>query len=102
MIRQLPGSRNAVGQVEFIVPNSYSVHLHDTPSRSLFEKLERLYGSGCVRVESHWDFADGYHDAIARFGHGFMRYHSSRNSLVSEQDPRSTRMWWRPAMSITT
>ena len=58
MIRQPPGSRNALGQVKFMFPNRYSVYLHDTPSRSLFDKPRRLYSSGCVRVERPWELAE--------------------------------------------
>lgn len=58
MIRQPPGSRNALGEVKFMFPNRYSVYLHDTPSRSLFSKPKRLYSSGCVRVERPWELAE--------------------------------------------
>jgi murein L,D-transpeptidase YcbB/YkuD len=39
-------------------PNRYSVYLHDTPNRSLFQKPRRLYSSGCVRVERPWELAE--------------------------------------------
>jgi murein L,D-transpeptidase YcbB/YkuD len=32
-------------------PNSQSVYIHDTPGKSLFNKSQRLFSSGCVRVE---------------------------------------------------
>jgi L,D-transpeptidase YcbB len=32
-------------------PNPYFVYLHDTPSQALFERAERSFSSGCVRVE---------------------------------------------------
>jgi murein L,D-transpeptidase YcbB/YkuD len=51
MLRQPPGPDNALGRVKFMFPNSYSVYLHDTPSRNLFEKSERAFSSGCIRVE---------------------------------------------------
>jgi murein L,D-transpeptidase YcbB/YkuD len=38
-------------------PNSYSVYLHDTPSRSLFEKSERAASSGCIRIENPLELA---------------------------------------------
>jgi murein L,D-transpeptidase YcbB/YkuD len=51
MLRQPPGPDNALGRVKFMFPNSYSVYLHDTPSRNLFEKSDRAFSSGCIRVE---------------------------------------------------
>ena len=50
-IRQEPGPNNALGLVKFIFPNKYSVYLHDTPSKSKFEKTERAFSHGCVRVK---------------------------------------------------
>ncbi|WP_133512122.1 L,D-transpeptidase family protein [Candidatus Thiosymbion oneisti] len=58
LIRQPPGTRNALGQVKFMFPNQHSVYLHDTPSRSLFKRARRLYSSGCVRVEHPWKLAE--------------------------------------------
>lgn len=49
-IRQKPGSRNSLGRVKFLFPNSYSIYLHDTPSRSLFGEEKRAFSHGCVRV----------------------------------------------------
>ena len=50
-IRQEPGPNNAVGLVKFIFPNKYAVYLHDTPSKSYFEKSDRAFSHGCVRVK---------------------------------------------------
>ncbi len=50
-IRQEPGPNNALGLVKFIFPNKYAVYLHDTPSKSYFEKTERAFSHGCVRVK---------------------------------------------------
>lgn len=54
---QRPGPTNALGRVKFIFPNKYFVFLHDTPSRSLFERPDRAFSSGCIRVESPLDLA---------------------------------------------
>lgn len=51
VLRQQPGPQNALGQVKFLFPNPYSVYLHDTPSRSLFERDQRMFSSGCIRVD---------------------------------------------------
>ena len=48
---QPPGERNALGRVKFDFPNPYSVYLHDTPDRKLFNEPERALSSGCVRLE---------------------------------------------------
>ncbi len=48
---QPPGENNALGRVKFDFPNPYSVYLHDTPSRGLFNESERALSSGCVRLE---------------------------------------------------
>ena len=56
-IRQRPGSSNALGTIKFLFPNSHSVYLHDTPSRSLFSRSQRAYSHGCVRVQNPLDFA---------------------------------------------
>jgi murein L,D-transpeptidase YcbB/YkuD len=49
-IRQEPGAWNALGKLKFVFPNSYNVYLHDTSSPELFEKQERLFSHGCIRV----------------------------------------------------
>lgn len=51
-IRQSPGEKNALGKVKFMFPNEHSVYLHDTPDKSLFQKSERAFSSGCIRLES--------------------------------------------------
>jgi murein L,D-transpeptidase YcbB/YkuD len=57
-LRQDPGPQNALGRVKFMFPNPYQVYLHDTPSKSLFERVERTFSSGCVRVERATELAE--------------------------------------------
>jgi len=57
IIRQMPGDKNALGRVKFMFPNKYSVYLHDTPTKSLFEKDERTFSSGCIRISKPADLA---------------------------------------------
>jgi murein L,D-transpeptidase YcbB/YkuD len=57
MLRQGPGPENALGRVKIMFPNPYFVYLHDTPSKSLFEKDERAFSSGCIRVENPLELA---------------------------------------------
>ena len=48
---QKPGTRNALGIVKFLFPNTYNVYMHDTPSKSLFAKRVRAFSHGCIRLE---------------------------------------------------
>ena len=57
-IRQPPGEANALGQIKFMFPNKYSVYLHDTPSKSLFQRDMRAFSHGCMRVQEPMEFAD--------------------------------------------
>ena len=58
VLRQEPGPNNALGRVKFIFPNKHFVYLHDTPSKSLFERSERTFSSGCIRVEHPFELAE--------------------------------------------
>ena len=57
-LRQDPGDDNALGLVKIMFPNPYLVYLHDTPSKSLFDKDERIFSSGCIRVEKAFELAE--------------------------------------------
>ena len=57
-LRQDPGPSNALGRVKLMFPNPYLVYLHDTPSQSLFERADRAFSSGCVRVERALELAE--------------------------------------------
>ena len=49
-LRQKPGPLNALGPVKFVMPNPFSVYLHATPERALFERSQRTFRPGCIRV----------------------------------------------------
>lgn len=49
---QGPGSSNSLGQVKFNFKNSFSVYLHDTNHKELFNRGYRALSSGCVRVQN--------------------------------------------------
>jgi L,D-transpeptidase YcbB len=50
-IRQQPGDKNALGRYKFLFPNSFSIYLHDSPAKHLFDKDVRSFSHGCIRVE---------------------------------------------------
>jgi murein L,D-transpeptidase YcbB/YkuD len=57
-IRQPAGDDNALGKVKFLFPNKYSIYLHDTPSRHLFEADRRTFSHGCIRLENPIELAE--------------------------------------------
>ena len=50
-LRQVPGEKNSLGRIKFVMQNPYAIYLHDTPAKSLFEKPIRAFSSGCIRVQ---------------------------------------------------
>ncbi len=48
---QKSGSKNALGIVKFLFPNRFNVYMHDTPSKSLFNRNTRALSHGCIRLE---------------------------------------------------
>jgi L,D-transpeptidase YcbB len=54
---QLPGPKNALGQVKFDMKDDEAIYLHDTPAKALFGEPERHESHGCVRVQNALDFA---------------------------------------------
>ncbi len=71
-LRQEPGPQNALGQVKFLFPNDYSVYLHDTPSKDLFARSQRLFSSGCIRLEQPLALAEA-----------LLRNHAQANAFAS-------------------
>jgi murein L,D-transpeptidase YcbB/YkuD len=55
--RQRPGEGNSLGQVKFLFPNHFNVYLHDTPAQALFNRIERDFSHGCVRLARPMDLA---------------------------------------------
>jgi L,D-transpeptidase YcbB len=51
MVRQKPGSTNALGLAKLMFPNEYNVYLHSTPSQQLFSQSRRDFSHGCIRIE---------------------------------------------------
>ncbi len=57
VLRQDPGENNALGTIKFMFPNPFSIYMHDTPSKSLFQKDIRTFSSGCIRLEKPLELA---------------------------------------------
>lgn len=54
---QLPGPKNALGEVKFDLTNKQAIYLHDTPFKALFGLPERHRSHGCIRVQDALGFA---------------------------------------------
>jgi len=67
LLRQDPGPHNALGRIKFMFPNRHAVYLHDTPARDLFARAERVFSSGCIRIEKPLDLAIALLDEPARW-----------------------------------
>ena len=56
-LKQMPSITNALGLVKFMFPNQYSIYLHDTPSKPLFDLEVRAFSHGCIRLQKPFEFA---------------------------------------------
>ncbi len=57
-IRQKPGPDNSLGAVKFLFPNQHNIYFHDTPAKSLFEKKNRAFSHGCIRLSQPFELAE--------------------------------------------
>lgn len=58
LLRQKPGPWNALGSIKFLFPNNFSIYLHDTPEKKLFDKQERSFSHGCIRIQEPLKLAE--------------------------------------------
>jgi murein L,D-transpeptidase YcbB/YkuD len=49
-VRQPPSGDNALGDLKILFPNSHAIYMHDTPSKSFFQRDMRALSHGCVRL----------------------------------------------------
>lgn len=56
-LRQLPGPKSALGVLKFDLPSPFGVYLHDTPSKSGFQRADRALSHGCMRLEKPRELA---------------------------------------------
>ncbi len=54
---QPPGPLNVLGGARFTLQNSAAIYMHDSPDRVLFNKVNRIYSSGCMRLEKSAELA---------------------------------------------
>lgn len=67
-IRQKPGPDNFMATMKIPFVNDDDIYLHDTPTKSLFDKADRALSNGCVRLEAAPRFARWLlngHDPVA-------------------------------------
>lgn len=81
---QQPGSFNSLGIIKFEFNNSYSVYVHDTPNKNLFNTIFRSYSHGCMRCEKPVDLAKSIltFDSIPRKANPFRA--DTLDSLLSK------------------
>jgi murein L,D-transpeptidase YcbB/YkuD len=55
---QASGDDGSLGRIKFMMPNQFTVYMHDTPTKPLFERTRRAYSHGCVRVDRPFELAE--------------------------------------------
>lgn len=86
---QMPGPKNALGAVKFMFPNKHIVYLHDTPTKSLFDKTVRAYSYGCVRLRNPRKLAEILLSRDRGWSSGNIRaaFKSKKNQRVNLKTP---------------
>lgn len=57
ILRQSTGCDNSLGIIKLNFYNPFNVYLHDTPWKNLFNRTNRFYSHGCIRVEKAMELA---------------------------------------------
>ncbi len=85
---QQAGPGNELGQVKFLFPNPYSVCMHDTPGKALFDRARRAFSHGCIRIDEPLQLAERL---LAREGWTTAdidaRLRSGRTTTVALENP---------------
>jgi murein L,D-transpeptidase YcbB/YkuD len=58
MLRQVPGPQNSLGRIKIHFANDFGCYLHDTPEKQLFEKVDRAFSHGCIRLENALELSE--------------------------------------------
>ena len=97
VFRQEPGALNPLGEIKFLFPNRYNVYLHDTPSRSLFDREQRVFSHGCIRVQDPIRLAELILNDSVRWSQAALRREIGKGALqripVSGQLPVLVLYW---------
>ena len=56
-VTQAPGPENSLGQMRIDMPNPFTIFLHDTPAKALFDKEVRAFSHGCIRTDRALELA---------------------------------------------
>ena len=56
-VRQKPGAKNALGELKILFPNKHAIYMHDTPAKKLFQRDQRAFSHGCVRLHKPREMA---------------------------------------------
>jgi murein L,D-transpeptidase YcbB/YkuD len=86
---QQPGTFNSLGIIKFEFNNAFSVYVHDTPKKNLFNTVFRSYSHGCMRCEKPVDLAKEIlsYDSIRKKGNPFSP--DTLDTLLTEVKNRS-------------
>ncbi len=100
-LRQPPSRGNALGLVKFMFPNPYAIYLHDTPSKSLFQRDRRDFSHGCIRLAEPFDFA--YHLLARQVDNPKEYFHrildTGQNTRVDLEQPIPVHLVYRTAFT---
>ena len=91
-LRQDPGPSNALGRIKFMLPNKFDVYLHDTPARQQFQRPQRNFSSGCIRIEKPIELAEYLLRADPRW---------SKERVLKAIDTRKTQIVRLPEPIVT-
>ncbi len=80
---QLPGPENPLGKIRILMPNNYSIFLHDS-SELGFSDLERSYSSGCVRLQNPEKVA---HFILQRDVKAYLKNQQTKDIFAKEKIP---------------
>jgi len=50
-VRQPPGPKNSLGEMKIMFPNEHAIYMHDTPEKHLFDRENRNFSNGCIRLQ---------------------------------------------------
>ncbi len=100
-LKQPPSDGNALGLVKFMFPNKYNIYLHDTPSKSLFNREVRAFSHGCIRLADPFDFAYALLAKQTNDPKGVFHAHlkTGQESVVPLEEPVPVHLIYRTAFT---